>query len=86
MSGVAVCGGGADRQLIFQLLDQQKAVTTTLEGREIGRTALGRVLVEALVAETRYLRVVQPSQIADVDVGRLEKPQPQAWCRQIQRS
>ena len=82
----AIYSSSADVSLILSLLDHQKAIDAPLEACQVGRTARCRVLVVALVAETVYLRVVQPGQIADVDVGRLEKPQSQAWCRQIQRS
>jgi len=65
---VPVHRGGSDRPWILPMRDQQKAVAASREARQVGRAALGRVLVEALVAEASDLRVFQPGQVGGGNV------------------
>jgi len=75
---VAIHRGGADWLLVLQVLDHEKAVAGSCETRQVGCATLGRVLVEALVAVAGHLWVVQPGQVALIDVCRLERLQAQA--------
>lgn len=60
------------------MFKQQKRVGTPAETLLVGGAALQSVLPEALVAKSGDFRVLQPAQIARVDITGLEGPQEQA--------
>ena len=74
----SVDGHRADRHLLLTVHEKEKAVAAALETALVTDTGFDRVLPEALVAEARDFRVLQPAQIPPVDVTWLEGPQEQA--------